>query len=200
MRQAFFKSVETLYSNLKENCESQTILSMNDVDKIDALDCLNTGKQEKQYEQFILTIKEIKGEANSKLDCEFNKDELLRFIGQILSDISVKKELWRYIDIKHYMFEQIFYSNYKQSKVGDRWKAMLYSLRKYSTVDDRLDTICMFLNLSERKIEINAHVCRMYMMILSETKHSIGKIFDSEPAILFTLADASKLIFRYIYY
>ena len=170
---------------------------MSDIDKIDSMDNYNAGKQEKLFSQFNTAIKDLKNIKNPVTSKEFNKNDVLRFVGAILTDISGKKELWRFIDVKNYMFEQIFLGNYKQSKIGSSWKNMLLTLRACSTQDDRLDTICILLEMSNRRVEINSHVCRMFIMLLSETKHSIGKIFDSEPGIYFALAEATKIIMRY---
>jgi hypothetical protein len=55
----------------------------------------------------------------------------------------------------------------------------------------------MILDLSSRKIDVNTHVNRLFLVLFEETKHSVGKIFELTPSIQFSLSDASKIILKY---
>ena len=185
---------------MKDTKETQTDLSSKDIDKIDAMDNFKQSKREKQFVQFTTAIADIKNLVDLKPSANFIKTNVLHFITLILDGISNQKELWRYIDIRNYVFEQVCYGNLKQSKIGNYWKDMLCSLKYYSLSDDRIDTFCMFLELSNRKIEINCHTCRLFLILLQETKHSLGKIFDEAPVISFNLTESCRILLKYADY
>jgi hypothetical protein len=182
---------------MKDSKATETDLSSKDVDKIDAMDNYKESKREKQYILFVTAIADINKATDPKPSSNFTKNDILRFISLILEDILNQKELWRNIDFRSYIFEQITFGNFKQTKNGNLWKEMLCSLKYYSLTDDRIDTFCMFIELSNRKVEISSHTCRSFLILLQETKHSIGKIFDSSPAISFNLAESCRILFKY---
>jgi hypothetical protein len=189
--------VETLYANLRNPQETQTSISAKDLDKIEAMDSFKAAKREKQLLVFTTYIKETSNAQSIKPSEEFNKDDILAFFGLLITNMLSHKELWRHSNIKIHLFEEFFYGSLKQTKAGRSWKNLLQSLKFYSLSDSRLDTICMILDLSSRKIDVNTHVNRLFLVLFEETKHSIGKIFELNPSIQFSLSEASKIILKY---